>query len=212
MSHIAQLINEVGRILTPFGVNHKARSRIVDAYSEDWRGYHNASHIMQMLVLSRRFDIKLMDDDRLRLELMILYHDVWYKVGRPKGENERKSADWAYTDLVHHGFQFTDTIREGIEATINHNLVDVSSDNILVVATLLDLDLWGLGQKPEYFKRNGEMIWQEFQPVATRAEFKAGRATWAKDFLDSRKTIYHTESFAQFEAQARRNLQELAAS
>jgi predicted metal-dependent HD superfamily phosphohydrolase len=211
MSHISQLGVTAAHILTPFRVSEEATNLVIAAYSEKWRGYHNASHIMQMLVLSRRFYAELTEREQQLLESMILYHDVWYKIGRPVGENERRSAAWACNDLRQGGSAFLKALREGIEATIKHSLDDVSPSNFGVVSALLDLDLWGLGQKLEYFKRTNEMIWREYEPVTTREEFKQGRAAWAQSFLDSRKKIYRTEAFADLEAQARQNLAELAA-
>lgn len=210
MSHNSRLSAEAVKILTPFGVGEQSIGRLLQSYSEVWRSYHNSSHIMQMLMLSRRFDIKLTNHERQLLELMILYHDAWYKIGRPAGENERRSADWACQDLHNEDIVFLQALREGIEATITHTLANIAKSNTVVVSTLLDLDLWGLGQKPEYFKRTSERIWREFQPIATREEFNKGRSAWARKFLDSRNTIYHTPLFSQFEDQAKQNLTALA--
>lgn len=170
-----------------------------------------------MLGLLQTMDIHLSSDEKQRLEIMILYHDVWYKVGRKRGENEVRSAKWAVADLMDLNLAYTveekrlvRCINQGIVATIKHELAGTNGRYVEEIATLLDLDLWGLGQSPERFQEDTEKIWEEYQPILTREEFMDGRIQWAKDFLASRSQVYHTEPFFQFEDMAQENLASLA--
>lgn len=212
--HDSSLYSEILNILEPFNVPTGAHGRILQAYCEPWRTYHNAGHIMQMLERSRQSDIELTDDARQRLELMILYHDAWYKVGRASGENEEQSAKWATEDLADSidddTLRLRRAVRQGIVATATHSLDNINPAYVEEIATLLDLDLWGLGQAPDAFKEDTEKVWKEYQPIATRKEFDAGRSTWARSFLTSRKGIYHTEPFLGREEMAQFNLKQLA--
>jgi len=208
------LYSEILNILEPYVVPTGAHGRILTAYHEPWRTYHNADHIMQMLRRSRQSDINLTDEERQRLELMILYHDIWYKVGRSAEENERRSAEWAIQDLSdgisEDMIRLRRCVSQGINATALHSLDNINPAYVEEIATLLDLDLWGLGQDPERFKEDTEKVWREYQPIATREEFDNGRSVWARNFLSSRDQIYHTEPFLPREEMARYNLQQLA--
>ena len=210
--HNKALYSEILNILRPFNVPAGAHNRILNAYCESWRTYHNADHIIQMLRLSRHTDINLSDEERQRLELMILYHDVWYKVGRSAGENEKQSAQWAVDDLAGASdelIRLRRCLQQGINATATHSLADTNPVYVDEIATLLDLDLWGLGQEPESFQEDTEKVWQEYQPIATREEFDNGRSIWAQNFLSSRNQIYFTEPFLDREEMAQRNLKQL---
>jgi len=166
-----------------------------------------------MLELSRQSNIDLDDDTRQRLNLMILYHDAWYKIGRKTCENEKRSAAWATNDLAdglnEDKISLRRAVKQGIIATATHSLDKINPKYVNEIATLLDLDLWGLGQPPDAFQEDTEKVWREYQPIATREEFNAGRSAWARSFLESRDRIYRTEPFLHLEKIARRNLQQL---
>lgn len=206
------LYREVHNILNPLQVSADAHTPIVLAYSEHWRTYHNCSHILLMLHRSRQSDVYLSDWMRQCLEVMILYHDIYYKVGGKQGTNKMMSAKWAVDDLAAAPVSLVrlrEVVNQGIKATATHTLSEVNPEYREVVSLLLDLDLWGLGQSPEIFADNTEQIWREFMPIATRKQFDAGRAAWARTFL-ARPIIYHTPAFMSLEAMARHNLTQLA--
>jgi predicted metal-dependent HD superfamily phosphohydrolase len=212
--HDVRLYDKTLTILAPHKVPPGAGGKLLLAYSESWRTYHNSAHILQMLELARSLDVDLSQEAMERLELMILYHDAWYKVGRSAGENEKKSAEWAWDDLSQderpEALTRRRAVKQGILATATHSLDNINPEYVDEIATLLDLDLWGLGQSTERFQEDTEKVWREYQSIATRQEFDAGRAAWARSFLAARKRIYHTEPFLHLEDQARRNLEALA--
>jgi len=203
------LFIETSRILAPYNTVPGAVERIVSAYQEPWRTYHNTHHILQMLKLANN---ELETAIRQNLELLIIYHDVWYKVGQKPGTNEENSVRWAISDFGDHRtvdtVRLTRMLRQGIRATVNHTLEGVNPHYVDEVALLIDLDLWGLGQSPDYFQEKSEAVWREFQPIFTREQFDTGRAQWAKSFL-LRERIYFNEVYLCLEDQARQNLSSL---
>lgn len=196
-------------IFEPLKVRSDAAGFILCAYDEAWKTYHNASHILKMLELLDTLT-KISPRSKQYVALMILYHDVWYKVGPMTSENEQRSAEWALRDLVKEKHDLKKAVRQGILATRSHNLDGVDREFSSEVAILLDLDLWGLGQPKERFNMDTEKVWGEFQCITTREKYDEGRSAWAKDFLTSRRKIYHTETFSHLEAQAKANLSALA--
>lgn len=201
---------EIGPVLAYFMVKSSAIDSVCEAYSEEWRKYHSIQHILGMLRGAEQ--LSLSPDDRYRLSLLIIYHDVWYKIAREPGENERMSAEWAIRDLEPYSRnheRLPALLRQGIEATITHTLDGVEQEFVEVVSYLLDLDLWSLGQPAAIFQENTEAIWREFEPRYTRAEFDRGRSAWAATFLQ-RPHIYYTPHFKHLEAPARENLMALA--
>lgn len=208
----------IAPILEHFNMPHSALDAVVEAYAEHWRVYHGMRHIAGMLKGVRQMEIdKQLDRESLRrLELLIVYHDIWLKIGRTeRGESERMSAAWCLRDLNHYKPKawphLTGLVTEGITATIDHTLANVSRSNRKLVSFLLDLDLYGLGQRRVQFREDTEAIWLEYQPISTREEFNNGRAQWAWEFL-KREQIYHTAAFKRFQRQARANLRALVAA
>lgn len=200
-------------ILRPFKIDQNAPVQLIKAYTERWRTYHNHLHIWQMLELADTLDQS--KKTRQRLNLLILYHDVWYKVLRTRGYNELCSIEWALADIsTSQGFGPTElkrtrqVLRQGIIATIDHSLDKVDPDYVPEVALLLDLDLWILGQDYALFHKYNENVYGEYQPIFSREEFMTGRADWARSFL-KRPKIYHTEKFLHLEEKARQNLSRL---
>ena len=202
-------------IVAPFGVGDDILERVIDAYTEHWRTYHNHQHILDML--ERADELTMSDAARVELYLLIVYHDVWYKIMLEPGLNERMSACWAIEDVLGqesagwHRAQkrLARLLKQGIGATVDHTLSAVDKEFHDIVGTLIDLDLAGLGKSPESFLVDTERVWREYEPVCIRSQFDEGRRLWAKEFLNRRK-IFHTEVFAELEQQARRNLALLA--
>lgn len=190
-----------------------ACEKIYSAYVEQWRTYHNASHIVDMYTTCSAI-IDHIDPDNLMwrngIRLMIFYHDVWYKVGREFGLNENMSAEWALSDCGQYlENQYQQALHQGIKATATHTLENVDPEYHKEVELLLDLDLKCLGLPLPDFQVVTEAIWGEYEPVATREEYDTGRAQWAQSLLE-RTNIYHTDWFLEkFEKQARKNLRAL---
>lgn len=182
---------------------------ILDSYSESWRHYHNCDHILKMINIFEQCDkSSLTALEQLAIQFMKVWHDVFYKLGRDSGWNERKSANRSEADLEQAGYEveFISLVCGGIFATDRHTLMTVHPRNQAVVSVFLDIDLLaGLGTSWEEFAGITQQIQREYEPLYTAAEFQVGRVKWAKSFLD-RPQIFLSPEFAQYETVARANL------
>ena len=202
------LQNRIATIFFRQGKTFDHMDFVLDSYSEPWRHYHNCNHILNMLEADCR-DISGQELDAI--ELMIIYHDVVYKIGREKGWNENESAAVAakqLRDSVMNPMHVA-VVSEGILATINHEVPDQNWHHF--IGLFLDIDLLaGLGTSAEEFQANTALIQREFEPLYTASEYHAGRVKWAESFLE-RSKIFVTPQFEKYEAVARENLKALIA-
>ena len=72
------------RLFAHRGLVHAARLH----YAQPHRGYHNAGHLDEMIVLAREHTPDLDEGEQLAL----LFHDAVYVPGVPQGDNEWLSA------------------------------------------------------------------------------------------------------------------------
>lgn len=145
------------------------------------------------------------------VNLMIIYHDVAYKIGREKGWSENESAAVAAQQLRDCALNpmYVEVVCEGILATINHEVPDENWSHFM--GLFLDIDmLAGLGTNWEEFADNTNKIQREYEPLYTTDEYQAGRVKWAEGFI-KRDWIFVTRQFKQYELVARENLKTLIA-
>jgi predicted metal-dependent HD superfamily phosphohydrolase len=181
---------------------------ILDAYSEPWRTYHNCTHILKMLQVFEETSIDLPKEYLHLIELMIIYHDVIYKLGREKGWNENESVFIAENQLNAAGYTTLkiDLVVEGIKSTINHVVSEDFDAWREYIEPFLDIDLLaGFGTKPEEFLRNTKLIGKELSPFYTDEEYAESRAKFAKAFLQ-RPNIFLSPYFRQYETKVRESL------
>lgn len=208
-------VERVKIILNRHGIPDDNIRSVIDSYSAGWRTYHNCAHISAMLTVLDGLHIDV--EDRPDLEFMIVYHDVWYKLGRRVGENEQESANWAMRDLRKVKDDYSpkrvccDLVVQGIIATSDHSLRKVNDEYKEIVSILLDIDLWGIGQSVQHFNAVNESIWKEFEPIYTRSEYDKNRKDWASMLL-RRDKIYNSAYFVELEQIARQNLKHMVES
>jgi predicted metal-dependent HD superfamily phosphohydrolase len=175
--------------------------RLVAAYSEPHRHYHNLDHLEQCLA---EFDaVAELAGCPDELELAVWLHDVVYD---PKAsDNEEKSALWATSVLSEvtpspaHDL-LARRIRELIMAT-THAQAPTTHDAQLIA----DLDLAILGQSREAYDEYEKRIRAEYSWVPAEA-YAIGRSRILRVFLD-RERIYWTNRFeALYGARARENM------
>jgi predicted metal-dependent HD superfamily phosphohydrolase len=183
--------------------------RTISKYNEPWRRYHNAGHIIKMFNLAPKMPGLLSSTEQSLLNMMIIFHDVEYKLGREAGWNEQESADYATEVLERSGELPTHIlqVRIGIIATITHSLDEVPKKLQELVGFLIDTDLLaGLGTNQEEFAHNSLRIMLEHSPCYTSKEYRQGRREWAQRML-GREKIFVTERFSErYEKIARDNL------
>ncbi|MGB1250792.1 MAG: hypothetical protein ACPG8W_09290 [Candidatus Promineifilaceae bacterium] len=192
----AQLIAQVGG--DPSSAD-KVYARLVAAYTDASRHYHDFSHVVWMLNLLDEMALVL--ENRAAVQLAIWFHDAVYEVGS-EVDNELASADFSAEQLTLLGLP-TDLIAT-VHALIldtKHATEPASWDG----RVLVDIDLSQLGGSAEQFQRDTANIRKEYA-IVPDAQFWSGRQKVLQQFLN-RDKIYHTAPlFTRFEAIARHNL------
>jgi len=172
--------------------------RLVSAYSEPRRRYHNLDHIRHCLAEFDRASTVAENPDPV--EFAIWLHDAVYD---PKGTaNEEKSALWAVEILKEAGCP--DRTREHVSHLIlatKHSGAPADRDSELIA----DIDLAILGQPPEVFDLYEESIRAEYSWVPVPM-YAAARSRVLQRFFN-RPRLYFTSHFeGLYAAQARGNL------
>ncbi|WP_309400874.1 HD domain-containing protein [Cerasicoccus maritimus] len=177
-------------------------SRMVTAYGEPARAYHNLDHIEHCLELLDEH--RALATDALSLEFAIWLHDIIYET-RAK-DNERQCALFARSLLMSTCPQIAQSVEQLILAT-EHNAESLTGDSALMA----DIDLAMLGASPEAYNDYAAKVRREYAWV-TPSKYVAGRSAVLECFLQ-RERIFQTAEFrAEFEQSARHNLsRELAA-
>ncbi len=158
--------------------------------------YHTWTHVCSLVSIYNNIIPKItLSPEAI---LAIYYHDVIYDPTRT--DNEKKSADFAVSEMKGAPQASLDKIRTIIEGTKGHNN-PIDKD----MAFFLDMDLVMLGVSYETFMDVGCRIRREYSFVDD-ATFEMGRVAFFKKML-SRKCIYHTYQFYKlFEKQAQSNM------
>lgn len=193
-------------LLAPFGVTpaaaYPAFDRLVEAYSEPHRHYHNLEHVGEVLRVVGRLSAGLSLADVSALQLAVWYHDAIYD---PKAkDNEERSAAFADVELL--GLLNHGTIRKQVMMLVESTAhFDPKGYTGSTYDILHDADLAILGASEVRYARYAADIHKEYAWVPD-ADYRDGRRKVLESFL-SRERIYRTDvMFAEGEAAARRNL------
>ena len=172
-------------------------------YGEKGRYYHTLAHLEHLLGELAPYQRLLADPDAVLFALF--YHDLIYRPTRP--DNEEKSAARAGARLRELGVPAPIIARcEAHILATRHGDGEVERDTALFT----DADLSILGAEPAAYFAYAEKVRKEYG-IFPDLIYKPGRRKVLKHFL-VRRRIFRTDEFAdQYEAAARRNLeQELA--
>ncbi len=178
--------------------------RIVAAYGEPHRAYHDSSHLEHCL---RQLDAhRAVAAAPEEIELALWFHDAIY---RPTAsDNEEQSARWARSAILDAGLGAD--LAERVEALVlatRHDAVPAAADARLLV----DVDLSILGSPEAEYDRYEQAVRQEYRWVPAFL-FRRKRREILESFLE-RDAIFLTEPFRElYEAQARINLNRIVAS
>jgi predicted metal-dependent HD superfamily phosphohydrolase len=170
--------------------------RLLDAWGQAGRAYHNRDHLSAVLaVFDRHRELAARPD---LVEMALWYHDAVYDPRR--ADNEEASAEWAVRDLKAAGFSPDDVlaVKGMILATRHRGHETFDGDTRL----LLDIDLSVLAGSPEAFDTYEAAIRQEYKHVAEDV-FREKRAEVLQQFV-ARERIYHV--ICEMEGPARENL------
>jgi predicted metal-dependent HD superfamily phosphohydrolase len=172
-------------------------------YTEPYRHFHNLSHVEHCL---GEYDgCKDLLKKPKEVEMAIWFHDLVYDIGSK--DNEFKSAELAKRSIKEMSLTntFGKTVGELIMVTL-HKSEPKTSDGMYMA----DIDVSGLGGKPEVYERGEEGIRKEYASIPDDV-FNPGRAQILKSFL-SRPSIYYTNWFRnKYENMARQNLERTVA-
>jgi predicted metal-dependent HD superfamily phosphohydrolase len=191
------------RLLAHASLVHAARLH----YAQPHRGYHNAGHLDELIVLARERTPDLDEAEQLAL----LFHDAVYVPGAPRGENERLSAllmraTMAVVARADSALAIAagdlDTASRIIEATAHAEPPPAEA------ARICDLDLWRLAAPWEAFQQHALGIRHEYLHLfPDEAAFWQARNSFYESML-AKSRLFATDAFvSEFEARARENMQ-----
>ena len=169
-------------------------------YAEPHRHYHTAQHLAECFEKVR--DVIGLAEHPAEIHIGLWFHDAIYDTRRH--DNEERSAEWARSAAraLGVGADSAQRIHDLIMFT-RHAAEPIGAD----AQILVDTDLSILGAPPARFHEYEEQVRREYAWVP-EPTFRTTRAGILKEFL-GRPRLYGTAHFhEQYEAQARRNLQD----
>jgi len=175
------------------------RERLVSAYDDPARGYHDLHHLRE--VLEHLDDLVPADHpDRDAVVLAAWFHDAVYDA---VGDNEERSARLADAVLTQAGvpIPLVEDVTRLVRLTAGH---DPAADD-LPGQLLCDADLAILAAGRERYDAYVAGVRQEYAEVPD-ADFRAGRKAVLEDLL-AHDTLFHSEAARErWEERARANV------
>ena len=175
------------------------RERLVSAYDDPARGYHDLRHLRE--VLEHLDDLVPADHpDRDAVVLAAWFHDAVYDV---VGDNEERSARLADAVLTQAGvpIPLVEEVTRLVRLTAGH---DPAADD-LPGQLLCDADLAILAAGRERYDAYVAGVRQEYAEVPD-ADFRAGRKAVLEDLL-AHDTLFHSDAARErWEEKARANV------
>lgn len=171
---------------------------IAAGYGEPHRHYHTMAHIAAVTADCERLSGQFEQPDAARLGLF--FHDIVYDPAR--SDNEARSAD-RLRDLLEHEID-GDTMsvaRRHILETRHHRRNDHEDTNLV-----LDIDMAILGAPWPDYRAYAEGVYREYLPAYGHDAYAQGRVALFLTPVLERAPIFLTSAFANYEDQARRNL------
>lgn len=172
--------------------------KLVACWSEKHRRYHTLQHLRECF---EQFEaVRGRAHAPAEIMLALWFHDAFYDPTR--GDNERRSAEWARDCVAAAGLSAAKAQRmyELVMATCHDAVPDDADARLLV-----DVDLSILGAEAARFDESDIQIREEYAHVPD-PEYKLGRIKVLRSFLD-RPRLYSTDDFhASLEVRARANL------
>ena len=191
-------------LLTPLLPDYARREaeyeKLVAAYSDASRHYHNLAHVAKLQQQVARFPVQ----DATVLGLAIWFHDAVYNALRH--DNEAKSADWALAFLQQTSLEPARQARVAdlIRRTQDHTQPQPPDDPDLLL--FLDADLSILGAPEAAYWDYARQVRREYRLVPDLLYRPGRRQVLAK--LLATPVLFHTPGLrAELDAPARRNLQ-----
>jgi predicted metal-dependent HD superfamily phosphohydrolase len=172
--------------------------RLLAAYAEPQRFYHNLTHIEHCLGMFDEVKSLLSNPDAV--ELAVWTHDVIYQPGAH--DNEARSVEW-YRNIAAgvHDPDLVQRVSRHILATLHDGKPLDDEDS----RYLVDIDLSSFAMPWEDFLRDSHNLRRE-NPQISDQEYYRNQGKFQKLLL-SRERFYHSDYFYQhYEQRARDNL------
>jgi predicted metal-dependent HD superfamily phosphohydrolase len=185
------------------------RAKLIFAYMEPHRHYHDIMHVEALLGLMRKHLGDLANP--AAVEAAIWFHDAVYDTRRR--DNEQRSVLLAVARLADAGASVKQIgpVLTMIDATKDHVVPRFARRVAPDCALFLDMDLAILGSTPKKFAAYEAAVRREYSWVR-EAKWRAGRRRVLEKFL-ARESIYASPQFrATHEARARKNLTQALAA
>lgn len=176
------------------------RDRLVAAYADPGRGYHDLRHLTEVLDRLDELEAQGIEFDGLVVRLAAWFHDAVYD-GRAGAED--RSAERAEQDLPAVGVSPGDVAQVArlVRLTESHDPAPEDLDG----AALCDADLAVLAAGPSRYREYVAGVRREYASVPD-PDFLAGRAAVLRALL-GRRTLFTTGyAVATWEPAARRNV------
>ena len=183
------------------GAAAAAGRRLLDAYAEEHRGYHDLLHLSEVLGHVDHLAAGVSGADMTAVQLAAWYHDAIYD-GLP--DMEQRSAALAAAELHQLGVQGgrVAEVARLVRLTATHDVADGDAAGAL----LCDADLAILGSGPDRYAAYAAGVRLEYGAY-DEATFAAGRLEVLRRLLD-RPALYRTPAAAErWERPARHNLE-----
>ncbi len=191
---------------------------LADCYQQPHRVYHTDRHINDCLAIFDQFQSQhpLPALEAAVVELALWFHDSYYDPRETSGaqtnqpDNEAMSADYAATVLQQAALPNPQPIIAAVCDCILATRHRVPPTTPLAALTM-DVDLAILGAERDRYHQYTQQIRAEY-PWLSDADFRTGRRNFLASLLQ-RPQLFYTDWFQhRFEAAARRNLVQEAAS
>jgi predicted metal-dependent HD superfamily phosphohydrolase len=176
-------------------------ARVLDAYADPRRGYHDLRHLAEVLDHVDALAGPTHDVGAVRLAAW--FHDAVYEAGRVRGADEEASAVLAEQLLPGLGVA-TATVAEVarlVRLTASHHPAEGDTDG----AVLCDADLAVLARDPAGYSSYVAGVRREYAHVPDE-DFRAGRAGVLQALLDQPRLFRTGTGRDRWEEAARSNL------
>jgi predicted metal-dependent HD superfamily phosphohydrolase len=176
-----------------------AGSRLLAAYGDPRRRYHDLHHLAD--VLSNVDTLAAVATDPEAVRLAAWFHDAVYDV--TAGDNEERSAVLAEHELAQ--LRVPDAVVEEVARLVRLTATHDPEPDDRDGAVLCDADLAVLGRDRDGYAAYANAVRQEYAHVPDEL-FRAGRAAILRALLDQPTLFKTAEAIDRWEQPARRNV------
>lgn len=181
-----------------FTENNDVFDKLINAYSEKHRAYHNVNHLQDCLMKLENYPDKNFYKE---IALAFWFHDAVYQSYQKN--NELKSAEWANNFLENNKVELN-KINFIFDLIMSTSYQKPAAN--LAQEIMMDIDISILGSEPENYEVYTKNVRKEYQLIPMFI-YKKKRKAILQNFL-KQNTLFYTNYFQKlYEKQARENIQ-----